>query len=315
MSTRTARRRQERLTDKRAADGIPPIVRRGIRRELGRDAYHRILGESWTLFFSSFTALYLAFNLLFAWLYTLQPGCIAEAHPGNLLEAFFFSTETMATVGYGVQHPVTLYAHILVTIEILFGLLTVPLATGLIIARFTRPTARVLFTRYAVVHPFEGVPTLMFRAANLRDNQIVEARVNLTLLRYQVTREGRTIRRLLDLPTLRSTNPLFALSWTVMHPIDAASPLYDLDEAQWREEGIEILAVITGIDATTSSTVHARHGYPASHVLFDRSLADIVLPSTDGRLHVDYRLFHDTQPFTPEPFTPEPDPLREPLPS
>jgi inward rectifier potassium channel len=272
------------------------VERVGVPRESWRDVYHFLLVQPWSVFFALVVALYLGLNLVFAFLYTLQPGSVAATRPGVLSDAFFFSVETMATIGYGVMHPETLYAHILVTTEALLGILFVPLATGLIIAKFTRPSARVLFSRNLVLSRFEGVPTLMFRAANIRANQIVEARMNFTLARTIESAEGHRIRRIFDLALLRHTNPQFALSWTVMHPVDANSPLFGFSEAQWHEPGLMILAVITGIDATTSATVHARHAYRGEDVLIAHEFEDILTWRGEDVVHIDYRRFHATRP-------------------
>lgn len=269
-------------------------------REAWRDVYHFLLVQPWSVFFALLIALYLGLNLAFGFLYALQPGSVSEARPGVLSDAFFFSVETMATIGYGVMHPATLYGHILVTIEALLGVLLVPLATGLIIAKFTRPSARVLFSRNLVLNPFEGTPTLMFRAANIRANQILEARINLTVLRTLKSAEGHQMRRLLDLSLLRHTNPQFALTWTVMHPVDATSPLHGFTEAEWHDQELTIFAVITGIDATTSVTVHARHAYRGEDVLLGHEFEDILTAPGEGIVHIDYRRFHATRPSLPE---------------
>ncbi len=286
--TRTRARR-------RLRDGAPIIHRVGVPRDSWRDVYHFLLVRSWGAFFGIVIALYLALNLIFALLYALQPGSVAGAAPGSMLDDFFFSVETMATIGFGVMHPATLYAHWLVTAEALLGILFVPLATGLIIAKFTLPTARVLFSRNLVISTVDGVPTLMFRLANIRANQIVEARLNLTLARNVTTREGLLLRRMVDLPLQRSTNPQFALSWTVMHSIGPESPCAGLTQAQWWDGDIVILAVVTGLDATTSTTVHARHVYHGTDVLFGHAFEDILSWREAGEVHIDYRRFHATR--------------------
>ncbi len=283
---------------RRGRNGGPIVRRIGVPRESWRDVYHSLLTRSWGAFFGIVISLYLALNLIFALLYALQPGSVAGARPGSALDDFFFSVETMATIGYGVMHPATLYAHWLVTFEALLGILFVPLATGLIIAKFTLPTARVLFSRNLVITPVDGVPTLMFRIANIRANQIVEAHVNLTLARTVRTREGARFRRLIDLTLQRHTNPQFALSWTVMHPIGPESPCAGLTEAAWRDDDIIILAVVTGLDATTSTTVHARHIYHGADVLSGHQFEDILSWHEAGEVHVDYRRFHATRAVT-----------------
>src|SRR5262249_50104697 len=157
-----------------------------------------------------------------------------------LADAFFFSIQTIPVIGYGEMRPATVYANILVTVEILLGLTMITVATGLVFARFSRPTARVMFSSVAVVTLHDGVPTLMFRAANQRRNQILDAQVSMVLLRDEVSREGASMRRFHDLHVSRSRSPVFALSWTVMHPITETSPLYGFDRESLKEQKGEI---------------------------------------------------------------------------
>lgn len=280
-------------------DGLPRMERLGVPREAWRDAYFYVLVQPWGVFFAILIGLYLCANCIFAALYLLQPASIDGARTWP--DAFFFSLETMATVGYGVMHPATFYAHMLVSAEILFGVLAVPVATGLTILKFARPTARVLFSRNAVVAPFDGVPTLMFRAANIRSNTIVEARVKVTMLRVETTAEGHTLRRLVDLPLVRDTNPSFALSWVILHPISEESPLFGMTGEACLERDVQIVAVMTGLDATSSTTVHARYAYDASDLRFGQVFADIITTLPDGSLRIDYRRFHDLRPVASVP--------------
>ena len=280
----------------RLPNGDPDVRRVGVPRDGWRDVYYFVLVQPWAVFYALLIGIYVLINCAFATLYWLHPGCIGEPHPGRWTEDFFFSFETIATVGYGVMHPVTLYAHWLVICEIMFGVLAVPLLTGLTILKFARPTARVTFSRNAVITLYDGVPTLIFRLANLRSNQIFETRINLTLLRREITAEGRPLRRLIDLHPVRDNNPMFILSWSVMHRIDADSPLHGIDFARLPAGEIELMAVMTGLDATTSSTVHARHVYASTDVLPDHMFEDIILPGPDGRLAIDYRRLHVTAP-------------------
>jgi inward rectifier potassium channel len=256
-----------------------------------RDVYHGFLVLPWSVFFLSLAGIYLLLNLGYAVLFAMHPGSVFGARPGSIVDAFFFSVETMSTVGYGEMYPATLYGHVVATIDVVMGVLLVPLATGLVIAKFTLPTAHVLFSRNAIVSRFDGVPTLMFRVANVRKNQIIEAHMRLTLLRDDETAEGDRYRRMLDLPLLRDSSPFFALSWTVMHPIDEASPFYGMGPDDCRSEATQLVAVLTGIDGTTSSSVYARHGYTASDILFDRAFEDVLTVKEDGTIEIDFRRF------------------------
>src|SRR5215469_14319317 len=229
-----------------AADRIRHVKRYTDRAEWHLDLYHHLLTMPWSLLFALISSTYIGFNLIFAGLYLLQPGSIANARPGSLADAFFFSIQTSATIGYGDMRPATLFANILVTGEVLAGMTMLAIATGLVFARFSRPTARVMFSRVAVVVPHDGVPTLMFRVANQRRNQIVEAQVSIALMRNEVTAEGVAMRRFHDLHVERSRTPMFSLSWTVMHRIDERSPLYGATVESLLRHQAEIVVAIVG---------------------------------------------------------------------
>src|ERR1700743_2215052 len=179
------------------------------------DFYHGILTTSWPGFVAQLAALFLVVNLAFAVLYVIDRGGIANARPGSFADAFFFSVQTLGTLGYGVMAPKTLYTNLLVTVESFTGILIIALFTGIIFARFSRPFARVLFSNVAVVAPFDGVPTLMFRTANQRGESILDASVTVSLARQHTTIEGVTMRRFQELKLMRASNPLFALARAV----------------------------------------------------------------------------------------------------
>lgn len=258
------------------------------------DIYHRLLTIGWPGFFAVLAACYVIFNLAFAALYLMERGSIANTRPGSLADNFFFSVQTMATIGYGEMRPVTLYANILVTVEVLLGLLAFALATGLIFARFSRPTARVMFSRVAVVARHDGRPTLMLRVANERANRILEARVSLTLARNETTRERLEMRRFYELKPERARTPLFTLTWTVMHVIDESSPLYGADADALAASAAQLIVAIAGIDETLAQTIYARHAYAAAEIMWDRRFADILSRPGDEVPVIDYRRFHDT---------------------
>jgi inward rectifier potassium channel len=275
--------------------GQPNIVRLGRQRQW-RDVYHRMLTLSWPRFFLVMAGWYISVNVVFALLYMADPDGIAEARPGSFQDAFFFSVQTVATIGYGVMHPQTLYANLVMTLETLSGLIFFAVLTGLIFARFSRPTARILFSDVAVVTPHNGTPTLMFRCANQRLNQILEAAIAVTLLRDETTAEGRHLRRFHDLKLLRQRSPVFALSWTVMHPIDKDSPLHGLSPQDVTVEEVEIIVVLTGVDETFAQSIQARHSYRAEEILWNHSFVDIIRVLEDGRNAIDYSRFHEAQP-------------------
>ena len=265
--------------------------------DLGRffDFYYVVLTASWLLFVGELAAFFLCVNLIFATFYVGDPGGIANARPGNFTDAFFFSVQTLGTLGYGVMAPKSLYANILVTAESFTGILIIALFTGIIFARFSRPVARLLFSKTAVVTQFEGMPTLMFRAANQRGNSILDAAVNVSLASNYVTAEGVFMRRFQELKLIRSSNPLFALSWTVMHTIDSTSPLYNLGLAEMIEHDMEIVVMLSGMDETIADRIYARHSYVAEEILWHRRFVDVISVTPAGQRMVDLLRFHDTR--------------------
>jgi inward rectifier potassium channel len=271
----------------------PQIARRGLQRRRFRDLYHYLLNRSWRYLIGLFVVLYLVSNLLFATAYHLADNAVENAH--SFADMFFFSVQTMATIGYGQMVPRTLFAHSLVTVEAFFGMLEVAMFAALLFAKFSRPTARVMFSRVAAVSLREGVPSLMFRMANERSNQIVEAQLRLVLARDEVTREGEQIRRFHDLKLVRERNATFALTWTAIHPIDEKSPLYGASSQLLTQKRAEIIASVTGLDETFAQTIHARYSYFGDTVVWNARLVDILVNEPDGKRYVDYERFHDVQ--------------------
>jgi inward rectifier potassium channel len=288
------RSRKAKRAAKRELPELERVERIADRGDWALDFYHHLLTVSpWTLFVI-LVVTYVAFNLVFATLYVLQQGGIANAAPGSFADAFFFSVQTMATIGYGDMHPATIYTNFLVTIEVLLGMTGLALATGLVFARFSRPTARVMFSNVAVVTDHDGVPSLMFRAANRRRNQILEAEVTVMLLRDEINSKGVEMRRFHDLAVARPRTPMFALSWTVIHPIDQSSPLYGESQESMLRAHAMIIVSISGLDATFSQTIRARHTYNGAEIRWNERFADILTRAEDGHRQIDYRRFHDT---------------------
>lgn len=269
------------------------VLALGVRRQWFTDLYHRTLTISWPGFFALCGAVYLLANVFFAALYLLQPGSINNAQPGSIPDAFFFSVETIATIGYGVMSPATVYANLVMTVEAAFGLLLVAMTTGLFFARFSRPTARIMFSRVAVIGPHNGKPTLTVRLANERRNQMLAAQVSMTLVRDERTEEGALLRRFYDLKLVRDRSPIFAMTFTVMHEIGADSPLYDADAGRLAEFNAEIVVAASGIDETLVATVHARTSYLPHEIRWNHRFVDIMGYTEEGRRAIDYRRFHD----------------------
>lgn len=281
-------------------DGTFNTTRIGIKKGFFSDLYHSTLTISWPKFLTTICMAYIGTNLWFATLYFLcGPNAIEgmkhETALQHFSECFFFSVQTLATIGYGKLAPVTLATHILVTMEALTGLFGIAIATGLLFTRFSKPTARVVMSKSAVVSNHNGKPMLIFRIANERTNQIVEAQVRLILVSTSTTSEGVQFRTMKDLGLLRSNSPVFAATWTVMHPIDDTSPLKGLDDKGFREIDAEVLVSFTGIDDTLNQTVHTRHSYTTDEIQFNHRFVDI-LSWDDNSATIDLTKIHDTVP-------------------
>ena len=195
------------------------------------------------------------------------------------------------------MYPKTLYANTIVTIEAIIGLMGIAVMTGLAFARFSRPTARVLFSQVAVITAHNGKTTLMFRAANQRRNQILHAEMQVYLLRDEITAEGKSMRRIHDLKLVRSQTPSFMLTWTAMHQIDELSPLYGMNSEELKRTNTTLTIVLSGIDETVAQTVHARHEYTYQDILRNKQFVDVFFHSDDASRYIDYNLFHDVVPM------------------
>lgn len=278
--------------------GRPVLVGLNLPRATWRDLYQRMLSASWPVFFAWATVYYALVHVVFASLYVLEPGSISNAPSGGFLDAYFFSVQTMMTIGYGGMAPATLWANVLVTIEAFFGMITTAILTGLVFARFARPTANVLFSNVLCVGPHDGHPSLLMRCANARGNRIVEASLSVTLATTTKTKEGETFRRIRDVTLVRPKNSMFFVSWTAMHRIDETSPLFGETAESLAQKNAELLFVLTGIDEDLGATVHARRAYGADEIRFGARFVDILsqVPGTDGMRVIDYARFHETQP-------------------
>lgn len=294
--------RRPHLLETRFAAG-QPVLAVGLRRAPVADLYHSLITWSWLRLFATMGVAYVLSISAFALVYlALGDGAIEHARLESFEDAFFFSFQTMATIGYGHMLPKTLAANLVSVLQVMIGLAGTALSTGLVFAKFARPTARVLFSRVAVVTRFDGQPALLFRVANERGNQIVEAQLNVALLLDEVTAEGERVRRAYDLTLRRERSLLFSLTWLAVHPIGPGSPLFHLTAARLREGTATLIVSLTGLDEHLGQTVHARHAYTAEELLIGQRFVDVIDRLPDGSRLIDYRRFHDVIPdgITPE---------------
>lgn len=272
------------------------MVRIGLKSALHRDLYHWFLTLPLPAVAGVCVAIYLAINLLFGLLYLIQPNSVANVGPGDLADAFFFSVQTLATIGFGNMYPQTLYANILVTIEAVTGILYFALITGLLFTRFSRPSARVRFSKVAVVSLYDGAPTLMFRLANERHNQILQAEIQVTLLRSERSPEGTMMWRQRDLTLVRGQSSFFSLSWTILHRIDEQSPFWGETAETLAASEAEIVVLMAGVDEVLSQRVYARHTYASTDVVWGFRFIDVLKSEGDEFVLLDMTRFHDVEP-------------------
>jgi inward rectifier potassium channel len=273
-------------------------IRRGVSVNLRNDMYYYFIEASWPKTFLLIAISYLLTNTFFAIIYTIVPGSIAGAKDNSLFDAFFFSVQTLSTVGYGALHPNNLYGNMIVTIEAACGLIGVAVVTGLVFSKISRPKSGVLFSRPIVVTSIEGRPHLAFRVGNTRGNDVVDANLTFTVLLNQKTQEGHNFRRMFDLKLVRQRTPFFSLSWTVMHPLDQDSPLRELVEGKIPENLVALMAILIGHDSSYSATVYARHSYLPEDIRFNQHFVDVLSEDDEGQLVIDYSKFNDITPLS-----------------
>jgi inward rectifier potassium channel len=274
--------------------GNREVVTEGLQLSFWADISHRCMTASWPAFIGGAAFVFTAFNAVFAFLYWLGDHPITNVPAGQYIDYLYFSIETLSTAGYGDMHPQTHYGHFIATIELFTGIFSMSLMTGLIFARFSRPSARLLFADRAVISDHEGRPTLMVRLANERHNIIANANARLWLFKNGVSKEGMAYRRFYELPLLRSESPALALSWTLFHVIDQHSPLHELNATDLEAVNAGLGLVVSGYDDVAAQTVHARKSYEYTEMLFGHRYAEILRTMDDGRLRIDYSRFHET---------------------
>jgi inward rectifier potassium channel len=261
-----------------------------------RDSYHWVLSLTWPRFALFLTSSYVVINLLFGALYFARPNCIADLEPGSFPHAFFFSVETLATVGYGHNYPATVYGHIIVTIEIFLGMIWIAVITGLIFVRFARPTARILFSNCLVIAPHDGRLSLMFRVANLRHTSMAEAEFRIIYSRDEHVLEGEEIRRFYYLKLYPDRMISFPAALTIRHTIDEKSPLYGITPERLVKEDAFFVASTVSLELVMAASVQSMQDYAVEDIRFGERFVDVYQQLEDGRLTVDYGRLHETEP-------------------
>ena len=283
-------------------DGSFNVVREGLSFFQTLSPYQFLLTTSWPRFLGLIVVFYLATNIVFGLaFFACGPGQIAGSTAtslqGRLLEDFFFSVQTFATIGYGVMHPVGLAANLVVTLESLVGLLGFALATGILFARFSQPTSKILFSEHAIIAPYRGITAFEFRIANARANEMIQVEARVLFSRIK---DGGGNRDFVPLKLEREKVVFFPLAWTIVHPIDEESPLWGATHDDLKEWDAEFLILLSGIDETFSQTVHTRSSYKAGEIVWGARFADLFNPpKPDGALSVDVSRLHQIEKALP----------------
>ena len=282
---RDARTRIERVPHEKAARvrlGAYEFEKKGVSRFDLRDPYHLAVALSWPQFFTALLALYLLVNIVFATLFWLVPGSVANVRPGKPLDNLFFSIETLSTVGYGQMYPTTLYGHVIASAEIACGLAFTAILTGLTFVRFSRPRAKIVFAANPVVAMHNGRPTLMIRVGNGRAAPLMDATAKLSILLFETTEEGSLFRRVQELPLQRAHLPVFPLTWTLMHVLSERSALYGYNESQVIEADVRMFLTLEARDPTLATMVHDLHTYGPKDIRFGMRYMDAITIAEDG---------------------------------
>jgi inward rectifier potassium channel len=275
--------------EREPADGVARLrlgsyefKKKGVSRFDLRDPYHLAVALTWPQFLAALLALYLSVNVVFTILFWLVPGSVANARPDSFSDAFFFSIETLATVGYGKMYPATLHGHMVASIEIVCGLAFTAVLTGLTFVRFSRPRAKLIFAANPVVAMHNGKPTLMVRIGNGRAAVLADAKAQLNVLLTETTTEGKVFHRAQELQLERAHIPIFPLFWTLMHVLDERSPLNGYDAARAVKANAQVFVAIEARDPTLATTVHDIRNYPAEDVRFGMRYTEAVTTARDG---------------------------------
>jgi inward rectifier potassium channel len=283
----------------RVRSGQFEFVKLNVEKFDWRDTYHLILTLSWPGFAGLVFGIYLLINLAFAALYMLNAHAVAEMRPGSFFDAFFFSVETLATVGYGHMYPETFYGHMIAMLEIMVGMFGLAVITGLIFVRFSRPTARIHFSKVAVIAPFDGVPNLMIRVANLRHQAMVEPEFRMILIRNIITAEGDEVRRFRSLKLEFDRLIAFPTVLTVRHRIDEESPLFGMTPEEFQRQDVRIIASIVGVDTVIVAPVQSFGDYNYEQIEWNRRFVEIYDQNEEGEWTVDYARIDETEDLAP----------------
>ncbi|MGI4876336.1 MAG: ion channel, partial [Janthinobacterium lividum] len=284
---------------------LPRLVRRQSLRVVGvnavksgapwqfGDLYYQLMEMGWPSFVAVIATVFLAINLGFGAVYAAMPGAIANAAPGSLADGFFFSVETLATVGYGNMAPATHLGHSVAVVEIMCGLFMTATVTGLIFSRFARPRESLIFSRTIVLDRIGDRRAVMIRLAGLRARPLADVTAQMSLLQQIEIGDGRNYRRLVDLPLVRQHNAVLSLAWTLVHYVTDDSPL----AAVLADETLPFRLMVTvgGLDTLLATQTFGAHTYARTDLRHGHEFVDIIEDRDDGSVHLDLALLHETR--------------------
>ena len=299
FGTELARGARRRLVNH---DGSFNVVREGLGPMSSLSLYHWLLTISWPRFLGFVAVTYVAVNMLFGGAFLLCGPNALQSVTGvfanqPFYRAFFFSVDSFATIGYGNIVPVGVAANTLVTIEAFMNILGIALATGVIFSRFSRPSAKIIYSRNAIVAPYQETTALEFRIANGRSSQLIDVQVQVILTRMELV-AGTKVRKFYDLELERERVVFFALSWTVVHPIDPKSPMWNSTREEMLDSDAEILILLSGTDETISQTVHSRSSYKADEIVWGARFTNMFMRTEEeGIVGMNLTRIHDIEPI------------------
>jgi inward rectifier potassium channel len=251
---------------------------------------------SWPAFIAAACLVFITTNLAFGALYTALPGSLLNATRGSFLDGFFFSVETLATVGYGDMAPATYTAHSIATVEIMCGLLLLATVTGLTFARFSRPRTSILFSNVAILGEYDDREALIVRIASPRAQPIAEVTAQMALVERVERKDGHVSRRVIDLPLVHHTFAMLTMTWTIAHILDPEGPL----RSALREgDDVRILVTVSGLDTMLASPTFGGRFYQRREILLDHDFVDMIDEVEDGSFEVDLSKLHLTRPRVP----------------
>lgn len=279
-------------------DGSSNVERKNTNRFSPINIYHYLVTISWKQFNVYVLTAYLIVNFFFACIYYFVIGVDQlggmgmESEWRKFAEAFFFSAQTITTVGYGHISPKGLEASAVAAMESLFGLLSFALATGLLYGRFSRPTAKILFSNNALIAPFKEGKAFMFKLVNARPNTLIEAEVSV-IFAYDEVGVEKPVRRFQNLKLDISKISFLALSWTLVHPIDEESPMHGITEEDFKSMNIEVFILLKAIDDAYATQVFTRSSYRNEDVVWNAKFRNIIEQTSTGKLTIDVNRIHE----------------------